>query len=267
MRFRYVVAVAALGAVAACTTSDDPDVTAPVLTDITATETPEVSDPEASPEGDPELADELPDASAPAPSDSKVVADDASTDDDGADDDPFAVPDPIDEEYVELVINELLAASSALSREILQRPLRSSLQENDVKAAEAMYDGPYYRTRIDQLQDTLNSEDLRALSLEPDSYGVARFDVLQLGKLTEGCIVAFGWPDASETAQTPYSSKTHGAYVLRFENVDLPGNQTGWRIWDSALLLTPDDAHIPREAWADLNFGDVLDADCEQPTS
>lgn len=267
MSLQFVLAVAVLGAaIVACSPSDDPERVTPAVVDITDT-APPAADRGPRPKDDPGAVFPPVDGSASPPGDDATTPGyDSFVDEqlgrDLADRDPFAIPEVIDKASVELVINELLAGSSALTRDILQRPLRSSLQEHDVAAAQAIYDGPYFRTRIDQLQDALNSEDLRALAVAPDVYGVARFEVVQLGGELEGCVVAFGWPDASETAQRPYSSETHAAYVLKRERSETRTNPTGWRIWDGALLLTPDDQHIPQDAWADLDVRDVLDTSC-----
>lgn len=239
--------------VAACTASVEPDPDLPDLVDITA----EDPDPTPDPEPDP------PDPDPESQPDTDPPDEQDTTPDDDPTEDPFAIPDPIDEAYVELVMNELLARGSDLEREILQRPLRTALLEADVIAAQAIYEGPSFRTRTDALQDLLNSEERRALALPPEEYGSGRIEVVELGDTSVRCIVVFGWLDATETARYPFEPETHAAYVLiRTDEAGAELNPTPWKIWDSVMLVTPDGEDIPREAWAGLEFRESLDTSC-----
>jgi hypothetical protein len=181
------------------------------------------------------------------------------------DEDPFAVPDEIDEAYVERVLNAILEQNSELVREALALPAEPTAlpSEKQVRTIAALY-GPGSRpVRLSEVEDWVRSEEARSGQLPADEFGTQRFEVERLEAIGPRCVTAIGWYDLTETAVEPFPRDQFGAVVLAHDDsLDRDENPTGWRIWDDVLLQTPDGERLELEEVGAENLAAAVDTDC-----
>ncbi len=228
----------------AADTSADPD---SVLADASEDD---ATDPESG-------ASALPDAASDDPDGANGDTDGVAAD---VEDDPFAVPDPIDGEYVEFVINELLL--------VLSDSLRDYLADEDPGGARAeavhreVFGEPVIEARLDTLWTVFTTEEGRATQLPPEDFGVQRFEFIELAEVGEDCVAVYGFYDLTETSRFPYDDTPAAIVIKRDETFRSEINQTAWRLWDASLLLRDDEPYPIDELSQADNLHEIVDSEC-----
>lgn len=193
------------------------------------------------------------------------VVDGAGNDDGGSAgrevDDRFAVPDVIDEEYAELVINELLRIVSDALRAVLSGDDPDGTEARRV--FESVYGDPILEARLDSLEGTFVDPDGRDSQLPASSFGQQRFDVYLVTYQVEECVTAFGHYDVSETSRFPFGPEEIAAFILRYDagNAAYAGG-IPWTIWDSTLLYSGGEPVTADQLESIDNLSAVIDAEC-----
>jgi hypothetical protein len=184
--------------------------------------------------------------------------------------DPYAVPDEIDEAYVERVINAILEVQSEVLRGALQQQQGENLSEDLMALHFATTDGEQRLLGIDYLQgfidDPSTREGLRdAADIEDMTFAVDQL----LHTESDRCVIAAGHWDTSGTSTFPVDADERVAFSLSRVPEDAErseGNPTPWS-WRSHVLLTDAEGEpIAPEQWDDLDFDGHLDHSCEEFT-
>ena len=175
-------------------------------------------------------------------------------------DDPFAVPDPIDGEYAELVINELLL--------VLSDSLRDYLADEDPGGAYAeqvireIYGEPVIEARLDTLRTVFGTDEGRATQFAPEDFGVQRFELIELVEAGQDCVTVYGFYDLSETSRFPYDDTAAAIVIKRDEDFRSEINQTSWRMWDGSLLMRDGEPYPVDELDQADNLHEIVDMAC-----
>jgi hypothetical protein len=180
--------------------------------------------------------------------------------------DPYAVPDEIDEDYVERVINAIL--------EVQAEVLRGALQQEQGENLSPDLTGLHFAT-TEGRQRTLGLEEYQGYIDDPSTRG-GLFDELSnesQGRFTvdyvhhvepDKCILALGYWDRtelSENAPSREDSLTAISLGRIPENEPVSeGNPTPWQ-WRHNLGL---DGTITPDEWLELPWADELDHTCEE---
>lgn len=176
-------------------------------------------------------------------------------------DDPFAVPDPIDGEYAEQIINELLL--------VLSDALRDYLADQDPGGAYAetvvreVYGAPVLDARLDNLWTIFGTEEGRATQLPPEEFGVQRFELIDLVEAREDCVTVYGFYDLTETSRFPYDDTAAAIVIKRDASFRSEINQTSWRLWDGSLLMRDGEPYPIDELDQADNLGEIVDMECD----
>jgi hypothetical protein len=217
-----------------CTAAEDDD-----LLDVRATEEP-APEPTEDPEPEPE----------PEP------------------DDPYAVPDEIDEAYVELVINAILEVQSEVLRGALAQEQGENLAPDLVALHFATTEGSQRSDGMEYLQEYIDDPSSRGFLRAPGQLGRMTFKLDELIHAeAERCLIAIGQWDLSAVTTAPDDSGERVTFSLSRidENSEVSGgNPTPWQWRDNRTLVDTDGAAIDREYWSDLDFEGVLDHTCEE---
>ena len=240
-------------AASADSTEEGPDADGSVDPDLLPVDAPDDEDATDTDPSDPASADAAGDA-----------ADDLGGDNDDdvaeADDDPFAVPDPIDGEYAELVINELLL--------VLSDSLRDYLADEDPGGAYAeqvhreVYGAPMVEAHLDTFSSVFGTEEGRATQFPPEEFGVQRFELIELVEAGEDCVTVFGFYDLTETSRFPYDDTAAAIVIKRDEAFRSEINYTSWRIWDGSLLLRDGEPIAVEDLNEITNLAETVDLEC-----
>jgi hypothetical protein len=196
-------------------------------------------------------------------------SDDVETEDEEEDEDeeePFAVPDEIDEDYAENVINALLE----IDTEILVTALRQEPGETlDVEATDRLHaisDGNYRESSMRDLQEYIDAPETADGFLPPDEIEPSRVEVdAILHEEPENCLMVAGWWDLRGTAREPLPPEERALFSLGRvdqEVTDRERNPTPWQLRDLGLLQSGGEP-IPEEQWGDLDF-EAFDNSCEE---
>jgi hypothetical protein len=180
-------------------------------------------------------------------------------------DDPFAVPEEVDEAYVEAVLDEIYAQHSDLLLEVLMQDVDDLDAPTDEQAdrLDSLFDGPEGQRRRTELLDLIQTEEARQPLLPVEEFGRAGFRIESVERAADGCIVAIGHLDLTETAVQPLPDEELAAVVLRHEADRESSNETGWQVHDLARLrqagdLTP----LPLDELRGADLSVVVDVTC-----
>lgn len=179
-------------------------------------------------------------------------------------DDPFAVPDEIDEAYVEAVVNEILLQSSELTREVLadEPDPKATFNEAQSQQLFELFDGRQDGVRRSSLLDLVQSDGAREALLDRSELGRQRFEIEFLDSVDDGCITAVGWIDLTEFATEPFPRDEYAGVVLRRAEGDQVVNETGWHLLDAQSLRAGGDP-VPLEDIRGSDLGQILDVECD----
>jgi hypothetical protein len=181
-------------------------------------------------------------------------------------DDPYAVPDEIDEAYVELVINAILEVQSEVLRGALAQEQGENLAPDLVALHFATTEGSQRVDGMEYLQEYIDNPSSRGFLRGPGQLGRMTFNLDELIHAeAERCLIAIGEWDVSAVATVPDDSGERVAFSLSRIDVNSEiseGNPTPWQWRDNRTLVDTDGAAIDREHWSDLDFAGVLDHSC-----
>lgn len=178
-------------------------------------------------------------------------------------DDPFAMPDPVTEDYVDRVVNTLYAEWGAITREILETPADPSatLTEQMQARLSSIFVGPAFLSSMESARDALRGD--RENLLPADEFGSVQWTTRAVFAASEECLVVAGDFDTSATATSGRSLLS--ALSLR-PATGADENETDWVIMDS-LANTGEDGEVLDDAVmleASLDdFDGFLELTCE----
>lgn len=229
----------------------------PACSSSGATPDPETTSPSATTGPSDEPTSEEPTTEEPTPTDEPTT--EASV---GASGD-FAVPDPITEEYVDRVVNEIYAQWGAITKSILEQPADPSGIVDAATREEigSLFVGEYLLRRYEEGDDVLRGA--RDGLKPPSEYGAVRWRTRKIFESSEDCLVVAGDFDYSDTATEPGSILT--ALSLKpARNGTGDTNPTGWQVMD-ALANRGDGEVLADDVMLEASlgdFGDLLTHEC-----
>lgn len=208
----------------------------------------------------------------PAPIGGENGADpgDADTTDEDAEeeDEPYAVPDEIDEDYAEDVINALLEIDHEILVTALQQEQGEPLDLEATDRLHAISDGDFRESTMRQLQSYIDDPGNAKGFLPPSESEASQVDVDSVIHAEPGhCILAAGWWDRRGIATDPPPRERKTVFSLSRLDREITSrerNPTPWLIRHIAPLQTDDGEAIPEEQWDEIDFADALDRTCEE---
>jgi hypothetical protein len=217
----------------------------------------EILDLQATPSAETEPTDQ-PDEPEPDVEDTEEPVDEPEPDD------PYAVPDEIDEDYVERVINAILEVRSEILRGALQQEQGENLDPDLMALHFATTEGTERREALDALQEYIDDPATRGGLFTADELGVSTFEIEYLHHAEpDRCMLAIGYWDRTGLSSTaPSREESLTAFSLGRLATDAsssPGNPTPWQWRDNRGV----DAELSAEEYPDLPWDDVLDHICE----
>jgi hypothetical protein len=182
--------------------------------------------------------------------------------------DPYAIPDEIDDAYVERVINAILEVQSEVLRGSLQQEQGTSLAADLMALHFATTDGRQRVLGLEEYQGYIDDPDTRGglrEDIPPTSRGRFTVDYVHHSE-PERCVLALGYWDRTELSENaPTREETLTAISL--SRVDpsavSSGNPTPWQ-WRHNLGV---DGATAAEEWAALPWGESIDHSCEDLAS
>jgi hypothetical protein len=179
-------------------------------------------------------------------------------------DDPYAVPDEIDEAYVERVINAILEVQDEVLRGALEQEPGTSLEPELVELHFATTDGAERMQGLEELQGYIDDPDTRGGLLPVDQLGSTTAEVEYLHHVEpESCILLIAYWDRTPISSTaPAREDSLTAFSLgRIDGSQerSAGNPTPWAMVDQRGV----DASLSREDYGDLPWVDGLDHHCQ----
>jgi hypothetical protein len=180
--------------------------------------------------------------------------------------DPFAVPDEIDEPYVQSVLDELLRVRTAALREVVRGAgVEASMPTEAATLVAEAHSGPERVALLEEFENYLRATNLDEVFVEPDSMTDQRFELLTVVEASPDCIVATGLYDLSGTTRT-VPGDTYSVFSLAPREDQGTANAAPWTLHDQSSLTLPDsDEPAPREMVeeADLtSFEGLVDVTC-----
>jgi hypothetical protein len=176
--------------------------------------------------------------------------------------DPYAVPDEIDEDYVERVINAILEVQDEVLRGTLHQERGRALPEELTALHFATTSGIQRVEGLEEYQLYIDDPAARGALRTPDELGHSRFEVEEvIHAEPESCILAIGDWDRAELLN---DEPPLGLSVFSLSRIDesqerSQGNPTPWQWRDNRGLS---DAVNPDE-WRDLDYDTAFDHTCE----
>jgi hypothetical protein len=177
--------------------------------------------------------------------------------------DPYAVPDEIDEAYVERVINAILEVQSEVLRGALQQQQGENLDRRLIALHLSTTTGRQQQIGLEEYQGYVDTPENRGgLHSDLGDGATGRFEVDYVHHAEpNSCILALGYWDRTElSANAPARSETLTAIALsrnRHPDSVPEGNPTPWR-WQHNLGL---DGSLSADEWPALPW-ETLDNSC-----
>jgi hypothetical protein len=189
-----------------------------------------------------------------------------SPEEEPAPEDPYAVPDEIDEAYVERVINAILEVQDGVLREALQLRQGENLSADLTGLILATAVGEQRRLTLDRLQDYVDDPSSRGNLLPPDEMGRTYFELQSLIHAEpERCLVAVGHWDNTEMTSSPRADDDFVAFSLSripLGEAVSDGNPTPWQ-WRDNAAMADGQGPIPSDRWQELDYDSAIDNTCE----
>jgi hypothetical protein len=180
--------------------------------------------------------------------------------------DSYAVPDEIDEAYVERVINAILEVQSEVLRGALQKQQGENLSEELIALHFSTTEGNQRLDTMEEYQRYIDDPESRNGLLDAPELGTMRFRAIELVHAEpDRCLIVVGNWDRSEV-----SAVADPEQLVAFSLSRLPtdqdvseGNPTPWQWRGNTVMVDTDDNPIPQEYWGELDYSSVLDTSCE----
>jgi hypothetical protein len=228
-----------------------------VLLGCTGTEDDNVLDLQATQEPDAEETEE--------PEPEETEPEEVDEEEEPEPEDPYAVPDEIDEDYVERVINAILEVQSEVLRGALQQEQGENLDVDLTALHFATTDGTERMEGLEEIQGYIDEPSRQTNFRDPEDFGASTFSVEHLVHAETNCIIVVGHWDISETVLEAPPEDDFSAFSLsriQDDEETSAGNPTPWRWRDSTQMMDAGGV-IPREEWEDLDYAAALDHSCE----
>jgi hypothetical protein len=186
-----------------------------------------------------------------------------SPEEEPAPEDPYAVPDEIDEAYVERVINAILEVRTEILRGALQQQPGENLDPDLVALHFATTEGTERAEALDVIQGYIDDPSTRGGLHAADDLGLSQFSVKYMHHSeAQRCILVLGFWDRTAISSTA-PSQTESLTAFSLSRVDesaerSPGNPTPWQWRDNQGV--PGDLEVDR--FHELPWADELDHTC-----
>jgi hypothetical protein len=177
--------------------------------------------------------------------------------------DPYALPDEIDEAYVERVINAILEVQAEVLRGALQHEVGQNLDSDLLALHFATTQGVERSEGITYYQQIIDEPANREGVAAPDELTPTRFGVKQVLHVEHTCIIAAGTWDRSGTTLVPPDPEL--AFIFSLSRITdsaavSQGNPTPWQWRDNGGI--PED--LDERSWVDLDYPSALDHTCKE---
>jgi hypothetical protein len=182
-------------------------------------------------------------------------------------DDPYAVPDEIDEAYIELVINAILEVRSEILRGALQQEQGENLDPELMTLLFATTEGRQRASDLEVFQGYIDDPESRGGLLPADQLGSMRFESEYLAHAEpEACIVVVGRWERTQISTRADSDELviFSLGLMEDATAVSPGNPSPWQWRDNALMKDAEGREIASEHWPDLDYASVLDHSCSE---
>jgi hypothetical protein len=182
-------------------------------------------------------------------------------------DDPFAIPDEIDEAYVQSVLDELFAVRSEALRLSVAANGETTIPEEAQPLIPAVHSGPLLARALENFEQIVRAENIDEAFLPPSEMGDERLVVFRIFESGDNCIVVTGNYDQSETARVPLPEGSLSLVSLTRapDDVDSALNPTPWRLHDETMLVVGDEpateAQVAEASYED--FDGLITDGCE----
>lgn len=218
---------------------------------------------QATPDDDPTTT-----ASSPSPSPTTTATPSTSPTGAGTSsspDDPFALPDPVTEEYVDRVVNTIYEEWGAITRELLQQPADPTAI-TPVETRERMatlFASEYLQRRFEEADGILRGE--REGLLPAEEFKSVSWTTQRVLSHDQECLVVIGEFDTTRTAVSGRSILM--ALSLHLHDITGAPAVTPWRILDGQSNTGEGGKVLPDQVMLEASPEDlapVLDVACEQ---
>jgi hypothetical protein len=170
-------------------------------------------------------------------------------------DDPFAIPDEIDEAYVQSVLDELFALRTDALRAAVESNGEPGIDERAVTAIGASHTGPWRLRVVEQVQNIQAADNVDEVFREPAEMGNERFRVGEIFSASSDCVVLYGLVDSSEVNRSPPNEDLYSVIALSSsQETANEQNPTPWLLYDESYVYWDDEP-------ADLELVAGLDDD------
>jgi hypothetical protein len=198
------------------------------------------------------------------PEPTPTAAENAEPDDEP--EDPYAVPDEIDEAYVERVINAILEVQDSVLKGALQQPQGELLSAELAGLHFATTAGTERTTGLEELQSYIDEVERRENFRPVEEMGSSSFSLERLVHAEpDSCVIAIGLWDLSPLVVSPPPPDDFSAFSLSRVPIDeraSEGNPTPWQ-WRDVTQMADGRGPISRDEWDGLDYGSALDHTCE----
>ena len=197
-----------------------------------------------------------------------AAPDDERDEGDTADDEePFAVPDEIDEDYAEQVVNALLEIDTDILVTALGQEAGEPLDPDALDQLHAITAGEQRTRSMERLQARIDRPELNDGLLPPEEVTATVLDVDDvIHAEPNNCVLVAGFWDLSGTASEPPGDEMKTVFSLsRIDRgvTSVTRNPTPWAIRDISVLQDGSGEPIPRTEWETVNFPDDFDRTCK----
>lgn len=204
-------------------------------------------DPDAS---GPDVADEAPDEPEPPT---------------GRDDDPFAIPEEIDDAYVQAVLDELVSVRNEALRATFDANPADDLPLEVLNLIDAAHEGPARAEFGQELQEVVRASNLDEIFLIEEDFRGEELELLRTIAAEPTCLVVIAEFDRSGSVREPRSDRLSIASIDSTPAGTDHLNRAPWRFQtinsildDGGDPMPPQDVlEVSDEEWLDL-----LESDC-----
>lgn len=206
-----------------------------------------------------------------ASTDAPDEPDDAPANDPGASgepDDPFALPDEIDEDYIQLVVDEIMAVRTDAIRLAVEENLQSETpsQEDAMLRIASATTGPAVVSATELISNIIRGSNVEEVYLAPAEMSDDRIEILEVLEADASCITLTGLFDRSGTLQDQPSEGTYFAMTFARDTEDELPNDTMWKLRETVDLIVTDTGEpASQEQVSALSIdavADIVDTSC-----
>ena len=188
-------------------------------------------------------------------------------DDVGEPDDPFALPDEIDEEYLQRVADELMAIRTAiLRRAIIANESGDAQDQEAISLIGSLYTGiGTLEPNLNEFSDQVRSTGLDELYRRADDLNPEHLSVVEAFDAQNGCAVFSAEYDNSGVLLQPNDRDPYFIIVLEHQPDAEDINVTGWKIRDEQRLVSGEDEALATREQVEALDAETVDGIIENP--